>query len=43
MKSKVIKYSCEFLMYITAISFFIVGQYLIIVSAVGQSNVLYGG
>lgn len=43
MGTKILNFSCNFLLYVTAISFFIIGQYLIIVTAVGQSNLLYGG
>jgi len=43
MKIKILKISCGFLLYVMALSFFVIGQYLIIVTAVGQSNMLYGG
>ncbi len=43
MKIKILNFTCDFLLYITALSFFIIGQYLIIVTAIGQSNMLYGG
>jgi len=43
MKMKILKFTCSFLLYVTALSFFVIGQYLIIVTAIGQSNMLYGG
>lgn len=43
MFTKALKFSCNALLFITAISFFVIGVELIIITAIGQSNILYGG
>ena len=35
--------ACNILLFITAISFLVIGNALTIVAAIGQSNLLYGG
>ena len=43
MMIKALKISCNVLLFISAIAFLVIGNFLIIVTAVGQSNMLYGG
>ena len=43
MFTKVLKISCDALLFMAAISFLVIANSLIIVTVIGQSNVLYGG
>ena len=43
MTTKILKFTGSALLFVTAISFLVIGSFLIIVAAVGQSNILYGG
>lgn len=41
MTTKILKHSCSAILFITAISFLVIGNFLIIIAAIGQSNLLY--
>ena len=43
MFTKTLKFSCDVLLFITAIGFLVIANSLIIVTVIGQSSVLYGG